>query len=92
MDDDREKIRQACHEALKNAPGEPTTLLLGMILMRLDRLETGSFTTEEKPTEPERRASSSRWRNDGVLKALEEGKKEPDGSGSGPGSGSGSGE
>jgi len=77
--DEREKLRQECYDdlaALRDDPSvsERAFRLFEKLCARLTRLETGSFSTEEKPTEPERRASSAKWRNDGVMKALEEGK------------------
>ena len=51
---------------------------LDSVEKRLNRIETGSFAPTESPTEPERRPSQSRWRNDEVLRALEEGRKPKD--------------
>lgn len=79
-DDDREKLRQECHAdltALRGDPGvsERAFRLLEKLVVRLDRIETGSFHPLEAPTEPERRTSSQKWSNEGVLRALEEGRR-----------------
>ena len=73
-DEDREKLRQDCHAdllALRTGGELPERAyrLLERLVARLDRLETGSFSTEETPTVPER-TKSGPWRNDGVLEAL----------------------
>jgi len=78
-DEDRAKLRQECH-AMQNALRgteipEPAFRLFEIIIARLDRLETGSFSQYESPTEPERKPSSAKWSNEGVIKALEEGRK-----------------
>ena len=73
-DEDREKLRQDCHAdllALRTGGELPerASRLLERLVARLDRLETGSFPDEERPTAPER-TKSGPWRNDGVLEAL----------------------
>jgi hypothetical protein len=79
MSDERELIRRGCHEDLESLRGEELPerafRLLEKILARLDRLETGEFPSTEKVTEPERRASVSGWSNEGVIRALEEGRE-----------------
>lgn len=80
-DDEREKMRQDCHAdlaALRSDPlvSERAFRLFERLVSRLDRLETGSFSTEETPTKPERRPSAASWNNEEVLKALREGKKD----------------
>ena len=80
--EDRERLRQECHDLegmLRGEPGVPESAfrLFEIILLRLDRLETGSFSNEERPTEPERKSSSAHFR--AVGKALEEGKKKDGG-------------
>ncbi len=78
-DDERERLRQECHDDL--AALRPESLperayrLIEKLVARLDRLETGVFSELEAPTSPERRPSLTRWKNEEVLKALEEGKK-----------------
>jgi hypothetical protein len=80
IDDERERIRQECHADLAalrndNLVSERAFRLFEKLVSRLDRLETGSFPQEETPTVPERRPSSTKWSNEGVIKALEEGRK-----------------
>jgi hypothetical protein len=81
-DDDRARKRQETREglnALRLDPDVPERLraLLELFADRLDRLETGSFSTEERPTEPERRSvSSSHFK--AVALELERGKRERD--------------
>jgi hypothetical protein len=80
IEDDRAKKRQESREhldALRSDPSlsERAYRLFELLTDRLDRLETGSFPTEETPTAPERRPSSAKWSNQGVIKALEEGRK-----------------
>ena len=89
MPDERERLRRECHEDLDalRASGldERAFRLLEKLTARLDRLETGSFEANERATEPARvrspegpaTHSSATWRNDGVLRALEEGKDKP---------------
>jgi hypothetical protein len=89
MTDEREKLRQECHEDLAALRADPATSerayrLFEKLVARLDRLETGAFSTTERPTEPERRTSSASMQRvrkesgigvfEGVTKALEEGK------------------
>ena len=83
--DEREKKRQESREylnALRLDPmmSERAFRLLELFADRLDRIETGGFSTEERPTEPERRASSGHFaavtRELERGKALDEGKKE----------------
>ena len=82
--DEREKLRQECHDDLAALRSEPIPerayRLFERLVQRLDRLETGNFSTEERPTEPERRASSGHFaavaRELERGKALDEGKKE----------------
>jgi hypothetical protein len=79
-DDERDKLRQECRRDLDVLRVDPSVSerayrLLERIVDRLDRLETGSFPTEERPTEPARRESSTGWRNDKVIEALEKGKR-----------------
>ena len=81
--DERERLREECQGDLaalrvEGALSERAFRLLERLVMRLDRLETGSFPAEEQPTEPERRKSSTKWRNDGVLRELAAGKKDGD--------------
>ena len=62
MSDD-EKLRQECHELEGLLRGEPAVperafRLFEIILVRLDRIETGVFAPAEAPTAPERRKSS----------------------------------
>ena len=78
--EEREQLRRECHEDLialrSETLPERAFRLLEKLVARLDRLETGSFFPTEAPTEPERiRGSSSSWRNDGVIRALEDGRK-----------------
>ena len=116
--DDRERLREECQTDLQalrveGLLSERAFRLLEKLVTRLDRLETGSFSTEERPTEPEQRArlrcpitfektgrayrcelavghageclstnpeperrkSSTKWRNDAVLRELDAGKK-----------------
>jgi len=79
-DEDRDTFRRDCHADLAVLRGDPLVSerafrLLERIVARLDRIETGSFLPTEAPTEPERKVSSQRWSNEGVLRALEEGRK-----------------
>ena len=71
--DEREKLRQECHDDLATLRAgdmpERAFRLLEKLVARLDRLETGSFLQTEAPTEPEIRPSGA-WKNDGVLEAL----------------------
>ena len=81
--DERERLREECQEDLQalrveGLLSERAFRLLEKLVTRLDRLETGSFPVEERPTEPERRKSSTKWRNDGVLRELAAGKKDGD--------------
>jgi hypothetical protein len=63
-EDERERIRRESREHLDALRPDPTMperafRLYELILDRLDRLETGSFTSEERPTEPDRTRKSS---------------------------------
>ena len=78
-DDDREKKREESREylnALRLDPMMPERAfrLLELFADRLDRLETGSFPTEETPTQPERKASGSHFA--AVTRELERGRKD----------------
>jgi hypothetical protein len=80
-DDDREKKRRESREHLDALRLDPTMperafRLLELFADRLDRLETGSFPTEETPTQPERKASKPGFRAQQVIDELEKGKKE----------------
>ena len=86
-EDDREKLRQECHADLAVLRRDPAVLervfrLLERIVSRLDRLETGSFPTEETPTQPEtgraRKSSGAvpAFRAQHVIDELEKGKKD----------------
>jgi hypothetical protein len=73
--EESEKLRQECHRdlaALRGDAGlsERAYRLFERLVSRLDRLETGSFSPEEKPTAPERKASAP-WSNEHVLAALQ---------------------
>jgi hypothetical protein len=62
--DERERLREECQGDLaalrvEGALSERAFRLLERLVMRLDRLETGSFPAEERPTEPERRKQKS---------------------------------
>jgi hypothetical protein len=83
-DRDREKLRLECREdlaALRSSElPERAFRLLEKLTDRLDRLETGSFTQEERPTEPQhgrvRKASGAipAFRAETVIAELEKGK------------------
>ena len=86
-DDDREKLRQECHADLDVLRRDPAVLervfrLLERLVVRLDRLETGSFPAEETPTEPDRTRTKKSsgampaFRAKTVIDELEKGKKD----------------
>jgi hypothetical protein len=82
VEEEREKLRQECHadlDALRTDSEMPERAfrLLEKLVARLDRIETGSFHETESPTKPERRHSAT-WSNEGVMKALEKGRKKDD--------------
>jgi hypothetical protein len=81
VEDDRDRLRQECHADLASLRTDTTLSerafrLFEKIVARLDRIETGTFHETESPTKPERRGSSATWSNEGVIKALEEGRRE----------------
>jgi hypothetical protein len=82
-DDERTKLRLECHEDLAalRAGGELTERafrLFEKLVQRLDRIETGSFSTAERPTDPERPRKSSgampAFRAQNVIDELDKGK------------------
>ena len=86
-DDERERIRQECQddlEALRLDPSMPERAfrLFEKLCARMTHLETGSFSSDERPTEPERgrtRKSSGAipaFRAQQVIDELDKGKKE----------------
>jgi hypothetical protein len=88
---DCDKLRQKCHELeglLRGEPNVPEAAfrlfetmreLAEIVLIRLDRIETGTFSTTERPTEPERRRKSSgaipAFKAERVTRELEKGKR-----------------
>jgi hypothetical protein len=83
-DRDREKMRLECREdlAIMRSSDLPERVyrFLEKIADRMDRLETGSFTQEERPTEPQqgraRKVSGAMpaFRAETVIAELEKGK------------------
>ena len=84
-EDDREKKRRECREDLEallvgGELPERAYRLLEKLVDRIDRIETGSFSTEERPTEPERKKSSGAmpaagFRAQSVIDELDKGRK-----------------
>jgi hypothetical protein len=90
MGDEQEKLRQECHADLDvlrtSGLDERTFRLFERLVRRLDRLETGTFSTTEKPTEPDpvgrvRKSSGAipAFRAENVTRELEKGKKDNEG-------------
>jgi hypothetical protein len=87
-DDERARKRQETREGLNWLRSDPATserlrVVLELLAERLDRLETGTFSPEEVPTQPDparvRKSSGSMpaFRAERVTAILEEGKGPP---------------